>query len=58
MDRGINELVASGYRVVFVVPDEAGWFTKIARFVVAVITLGFLVTIDDLLVIGELDRFG
>ena len=58
LDRGINELNASGYRVAFVVSDEAGWSTKIARVFVAVITLGFVITHDDLLVIGELDRFG
>lgn len=53
VERILPVINGEGYRVVFVVPDKFSFGKKIAVLLIAVLTLGFVVISENLLIIGE-----
>ena len=53
IQREIASLNANGYRVVWIHPDEWGFWRSFFRFLLAVVTLGFKRSQPGILIVGE-----
>lgn len=53
VERAISDINDEGYRVVFIVEDSPGFFSKLLNVLLALVTLGFYWRTSDLLIIGE-----
>ena len=53
MERVLPEMNQQGYRVVFIVSDKFSLVKKFLVLLLAVVTLGFVVLVENLLIVGE-----